>query len=215
MGLNLKTKQLILRPISIFDQDSMVDTIMSDRDVMQWLPGSDEVSTLEEQREVASVYLKDFTEPWDELGLGIFAVCIRDIELAPVGTFIGYCGFIAEQIEGAGPELAYAIGKSMWGKGLATESVLACLDWIFIKPKISRVYAVTDIENKSSRRVMENVGMRHVKDVDLYNSVAKGYGLLPFYSLEREDYLRKRKTLGESPHFFNLDVIPDVSTSSA
>lgn len=201
MALTLKTKRLTLRPLTISDRDSMVDTIMSDRDVMEWLPGSDEAITLEGQREVASAYIKDFTEPWDELGFGIFAACIRDIELGPAGTFIGYCGFISGQIDGAGPELAYAIGKSMWGKGLATESVIACLDWIFIRPRISRVYAATDKENKSSRRVMEKVGMRHKKNVDLYDSVAKGYGLLPFYSIAREEYLAKRKTAAGSPHF--------------
>jgi ribosomal-protein-alanine N-acetyltransferase len=201
MAPTLKTKRLILRPLSISDRDSMVDIIMSDRDVMYWLPRSDEASTKRGQREVASVYIKNFTGPWNEHGFGIFAVCIRDVELGPAETFIGYCGFIPEQIEGAGPELAYAIGKSMWCKGLVTEALIACLDWIFIKPKISRVYAVTDKENKSSRRVMEKVGMRHEKDVDLYNSEAKGYGLLPFYSIEREDYLRKRKTAVGSPCF--------------
>ena len=42
----LKTKRLILRPLSVSDQDDMVDRIMSDTDVMHWLPGSDETSTL-------------------------------------------------------------------------------------------------------------------------------------------------------------------------
>ena len=28
-------------------------------------------------------------------------------------------------------EIAYAMGKSMWGKGLVTEALIACLDWIF------------------------------------------------------------------------------------
>lgn len=196
MDLSLKTKRLILRPLSITDRDSMIDTIMSDRDVMYWLPGSDEVSTIEGQREVASVYIKDFTGPWDELGFGVFALCIRDINLGSAGDFIGYCGFIPEKIEGAGPELAYAAGKPMWGKGLVTEAVIACLDWIFMQPKISRVYAVTDKENNASRRVMKKVGMKHEKDVDLYDSVAKGYGLLPFYSIERGAYLSKRKTGG-------------------
>jgi ribosomal-protein-alanine N-acetyltransferase len=121
--------------------------------------------------------------------------------LGPAETFIGYCGFIPEQIEGAGPELAYAVGKSMWGKGLVTEALIACLDWIFTRLKISRVHAVTDNENKASLRVMEKAGMRHEKDVDLYNSVAKGYGLLPFYSIEGEDYLLKRKTAVGSPRF--------------
>ncbi len=190
----LKTKRLILRPLSISDQDAMVDTIMSDMDVMYWLPYSDEVSTPEGQREVALGYITDFIKPWDELGFGVWAVCIRDTELGTLGNFIGYCGFLPEQIEGAGPELAYAIGKSMWGKGIVTEALFACLDWIFIKLEVSRVYAVTDKENIVSRRVMEKLRMKHEKDVDLYDSVAKGEGLLPFYSIEREAYLGKSET---------------------
>jgi len=197
----LKTKRLILRPLSISDQESMVDIIMSDRDVMCWLPESDKTSTKRGQRKVASAYIKYFTEPWNEHGFGIYAVCVRDVELGPAETFIGYCGFTPEQIEGAGPELAYAVGKSMWGKGLVTEAIIVCLDWIFTGLKISRVHAVTDNENKASLRVMEKVGMKHEKDVDLYNSVAEGYGLLPFYSIEREDYLLKRKTAVGSPRF--------------
>jgi hypothetical protein len=59
----------------------MVDTIMSDRDVMYRLPSSDEVSTPEGQRDAASGYITDFIKPWDELGFGVWAVCIRDIEL--------------------------------------------------------------------------------------------------------------------------------------
>ncbi len=191
----LKTKRLTLRPFSISDQDAMVDMIMSDMDVMYWLPGSDMVSTLEGQQELALEYITDFIEPWDELGFGVWAVCIKNIGLGTLGNFIGYCGFIPEQIEGAGPELAYAIGKSMWGTGLATQALIACLDWIFLKPEVCRVYAVTDKENTASRRVMKKIGMRHKKDVDLYNSVAKGGGLLPFYSIEREVYLLKTEAV--------------------
>jgi len=33
--------------------------------------------------------------------------------------------------------------------------------------------------------------MRYEKDVDLYDSIEKGGGMLPFYSIEREAYLRK------------------------
>ncbi len=57
------------------------------------------------------------------------------------------------------------------------------------------VHAVTDKENIESQRVMEKLGMKHEKDVDLYDSVAKGEGLLPFFSIEREVYLGKRVTM--------------------
>jgi len=73
---------------------------------------------------------------------------------------------------------------------LVTEALIACLDWIFIRPKVSCVHAVTDKENIASRSVMGKIGMRHEKNIDLYDSVAKGGGLLPFYSIDREAYLQ-------------------------
>jgi ribosomal-protein-alanine N-acetyltransferase len=187
----LRTKRLTLRPLSLSDQSAMVDAIMSDMDTMYWLPYSDAVSTFEGQKAVALGYINDFIKAWDAFGFGVWAACIRDTELGPLGNFIGYCGFLPEQVEGAGPEIAYAIKKSMWGKGLITEALITCLDWIFIKPEISYVYAVTDKVNTASRRVMEKIGMRHEKDVDLYDSVAKGNGLLPFYSIDRKTHLKK------------------------
>lgn len=88
--------------------------------------------------------------------------------------------------------MAYAVGRSMWGKGVATEAAFASLDWLYSKPDISSVYAVTNNGNKASRSVLEKVWMKHEKDVDLYDSVAKGECLLPFYTLQREAYLLKR-----------------------
>jgi RimJ/RimL family protein N-acetyltransferase len=197
MTSTLQTKRLTLRPLSISDQDAMVDKIMSDMDVMYWLPYSDKVSTPEGQQETALGYITDFIKPWDEFGFGIWAICIRDTELGKSGDFIGYCGFLPEQVEGAGPEIAYAIGKSMWSKGLVTEALAACLNWIFGRQEISHVHAVTDMGNKASRRVMEKLGMKHTKNVDLYDSVAKGEGLLPFYSINRRTYLQKMNSTEE------------------
>jgi len=188
----LKTKRLTLRPLAISDRDAMVDLIMSDMDVMEWLPSSDQVSTPQGQRRVAQEYISDFIKHWDEHGFGVWAVCKNSIEPGTSGAFVGYCGFIPEQIKGAGPEVVYAIGKSMWGKGVATEAVTACLDWIFVKPEVLSVHAVTDRKNQASQRVMEKVGMRHEKNVDLYDSVAKGEGLLPFYAIGRAAYLQKK-----------------------
>ncbi len=77
---------------------------------------------------------------------------------------------------------------------MVTEALTASLDWIFIKPEVPCVHAVTDKANSASRRGLEKIGMRHEKDVDLYDSVAKGEGLLPYYSIERRAYLGKSET---------------------
>lgn len=33
--------------------------------------------------------------------------------------------------------------------------------------------------------------MKHVDDVDLYDSVARGVGLMPFYSIDRDSFCGK------------------------
>jgi len=66
---------------------------------------------------------------------------------------------------------------------------MACLDWIFIRPEVSCVHDVTDKENLASRSVMGKIGMRYEKDVDLYDSIEKGGGMLLFYSIDLEAYL--------------------------
>jgi len=112
----LKTSRLILKPLSISDKDAMVDFIMSDMDVMQWLPGSDEVSTSEGQRKVALEYIKVFTDHWDKLGYGGWAVYNSDNTLGVLERFIGYCGFIPEQIKGEGLLPFYSIKRDVYLK---------------------------------------------------------------------------------------------------
>lgn len=54
--------------------------------------------------------------------------------------------------------------------------------------------------NIVSNCIMQKAGMKYEKDVDLYDSVANGYGLLPYYSVEREVFLTiKKKGLKEEP----------------
>lgn len=117
MTPTLKTERLILRALSFSDREAMIEAIMSDGDVMHWLPYSDAASTPEGQKKVASGYLEDFIKPWDELGYGIWAVCIGTSELGATGDFIGYCGFLPGQIQDAGPEIAYALKNPCGVKG--------------------------------------------------------------------------------------------------
>ena len=189
LSATLETERLVLRPLARSDLDAMVETIMSDKAVMHWLPYSDEAATPEGQEEVARGYLDSFVPPWRERGYGIWAICLKERGMGEPGTFIGYCGFLPEQLEGAGPEMAYALGQAYWGKGLVTEAASACLNWIFTRTDVHRIHAVTDRDNYASQNVMAHIGMRHVKDVDLYNSVAKGNGLLPLFGIERKAYM--------------------------
>ncbi|MCG8618250.1 MAG: GNAT family N-acetyltransferase [Desulfobacterales bacterium] len=181
----IETGRLTLRPLKMSDLENMIATIMSDPDVMHWLPYSHATKTPEGQRAVAQGYLDDFIKPWRSEGYGIWAICLRKGNTGNRGGFIGYCGFLPGQLDGEGPELAYALGQSYWGKGFVTEAAKACLEWLFSRTDIERAHAVTDHDNYGSQQVMKKIGMRHTKGVDLYDSVAKGNGLLPFFTISR------------------------------
>ncbi len=57
-------------------------------------------------------------------------------------------------------ELGYVLARSNWGKGYMTEAVKGLVHWAFQQPAIFRVWAVCDVDNLASARVMEKAGMK-------------------------------------------------------
>ena len=56
--------------------------------------------------------------------------------------------------------LGYAIGRTWWGQGIATEAASATMAWAIRVFDLARVWASTDIRNARSHRVLEKLGMR-------------------------------------------------------
>ncbi len=69
-------------------------------------------------------------------------------------------GMIELRLDGFKAELGYVIGRAWWGKGYMTEAARALIDWSLARPEIYRVWAVCDVDNVASRRVMEKAGMQ-------------------------------------------------------
>jgi RimJ/RimL family protein N-acetyltransferase len=53
----------------------------------------------------------------------------------------------------------YVLARSRWGQGLTTEALRHLVDWALGEPRIFRAWAVCDVENPASARVMEKAGM--------------------------------------------------------
>ena len=60
-------------------------------------------------------------------------------------------------------DLGYRLQRRYWRKGLASEASRALLQHAFETVGQSRVIAQTMAVNTGSRRVMETIGMRHVR----------------------------------------------------
>jgi RimJ/RimL family protein N-acetyltransferase len=57
-------------------------------------------------------------------------------------------------------DLGYVLAREFWGNGYAPEAVKAITEWALAQPDIWRVWAVCDVDNLASARVLEKVGMR-------------------------------------------------------
>lgn len=61
--------------------------------------------------------------------------------------------------EGRTAEVGYNLNRDQWGKGYATEALIALVDYLFDERGVTRVFGMLDPENPASARVLERTGM--------------------------------------------------------
>jgi RimJ/RimL family protein N-acetyltransferase len=59
-----------------------------------------------------------------------------------------------------GVELGYVLGRANWNHGYMTEAVQTVTAWLPGQPEIYRVWAVCDVDNSGSARVLEKAGFQ-------------------------------------------------------
>jgi len=68
-------------------------------------------------------------------------------------------GMVAVRPNGFKHDLGYVLARPHWGRGIMTEATRAVVDLSLSDPQVRRVWAVCDVDNTASSRVMEKVGM--------------------------------------------------------
>lgn len=155
---DIETDRLRLR--SWHDQDVQnIYEMLQDPEVSYYLKHVhfDEYSVLQKLAESANKNIA-------ENGYGYF-VC----DLKETGETIGLVGLNYIRLDD--PHfpcytVSWILGKRYWKKGYATEAAQTLLTLGFENCKMSKIFACTAVENISSRRVMERLGM---KLVDTFN----------------------------------------------
>ena len=147
----LATERLVLRRVSATDVENVM-ALNGDEGVMRFLDHQPP------ERGAVVAEIQALIEAYDlHPGLGRFVAEDHS------GEFVGWFGLRASP---AGPhegELGYRLRRRHWGHGLATEGSRALLRHAFDRLQLERVYAETMAVNTPSRRVLEKVGMRHVR----------------------------------------------------
>ncbi len=58
-------------------------------------------------------------------------------------------------------EVGYVLARPYWSRGYMTEALRAVVGWTLAQPELYRVWAVCDVENLASARVLEKGGFQH------------------------------------------------------
>jgi [ribosomal protein S5]-alanine N-acetyltransferase len=89
-------------------------------------------------------------------------------------------GMIDARITECHANLGYVLARRYWSKGYMTEAVGAVSEWALAQPEIFRVWAVCDIRNAASARVLEKAGMQR-------EGILRRWTILPNMSSEPRD----------------------------
>src|SRR5262245_38074517 len=116
----IETTRLRLRDFVPADLNDYHQQIYNDPDVTRFLPGG-KPRPIERTKEVLDYAI----EHGQKHGFSLWAIVNK-----ADNQFLGHCGLIFLQ-DAPEVELAYALGKSCWGKGLASEAARACLRYGF------------------------------------------------------------------------------------
>lgn len=154
MNVFAETKRTIIRELLANDAEGMYE-MDSDPEVHRYV-GKTPVQTIEQSRDVIAFVRKQYLDN----GIGRWAVIEKD-----TGDFLGWTGFklMKEKVNGHINfyDFGYRLKRKYWGLSYATESGKGALDAGLELLKIKELYAMTDIDNQASRRVLEKLGFEY------------------------------------------------------
>ena len=158
MKIYAETDRLILRELMPEDIDGMFE-LDSNPEVHKYL-GKKPVKTKEEVfKNIENVRQQYITHK-----IGRWAA----VEKAS-GEFIGWSGLkmnVEQPMNGHSNfyDVGYRLIPKYWGKGYATESGKAAVDYGFNKLDIDTIYGIAEVENKASRNALEKIGLQYITD---------------------------------------------------
>ncbi|MEJ2758157.1 MAG: GNAT family N-acetyltransferase [Anaerolineales bacterium] len=142
-----ETARLRLRPVEIKDATQIFENYASDRLVTRYVHWETHNNI-----EMTKTFIKRCMNVWKAGTAFPWALCLKDTEQI--------IGMIELRIDEHRSDLGYVVARDFWEQGYASEAAQLVLDWAIAQPNIYRVWAVCDLDNHASARVLEKIGMQ-------------------------------------------------------
>jgi RimJ/RimL family protein N-acetyltransferase len=143
----LETPRLVLRAPRVEDSEAVFRAYASDPEVTRYLPWRAHKSV-----DVTRLFLQEQVEAWEAKQDWSWMITRRDSQEV--------IGSIAARRQAHRVELGYVLGRAGWSQGFMAEAAAAVVTEAFRDPTIFRVWAMCDVGNQASVRVLEKIGMQ-------------------------------------------------------
>ena len=157
MTIHLETPRFIIRDITLEDEADMFE-MDSDPEVHRYL-GNKPMQTREEVRNYINMLLKQRADN---------GICRWAVVDKQTNEMVGWVGFrlMTEPVNGHVNyyDFGYRLKRSVWNKGIASETGKASLEYGINTLGFKPVHAMTDVGNSASRHVLEKLGFKYVHD---------------------------------------------------
>lgn len=164
-----KTNRLILRELTPDDAEDFYN-LNADPEVMKYT-GDAAFTSIEESR----VFLENYSD-YRKNGYGRWAVLLRENN-----EFLGWCGLKLNEENLV--DLGYRFFRKHWGKGFATESAKAALEFGFEKLQLDEIIGRSAKANTASIKVLEKLKMQFWKEDD-----CKGISDSVYYRIKKSEW---------------------------
>jgi [ribosomal protein S5]-alanine N-acetyltransferase len=148
----LETERLILREHSLEDAPFFFE-LNSNYHVVKYT-GDSSFKMIEEAETIVRYVMNQYKENGYARWL---------VELKGTKAPIGWCG-LKYHSDTKETDIGYRFLESAWGKGYATESAKACIDYGFKHFNLKRIIGDAMKENTASINVFKKIGMNYLKD---------------------------------------------------
>lgn len=158
MNIHLQTKRFNIRDIEESDLEGMYD-MDSNPKVHQFL-GNSPIQT----RGEAKLMIENIRDQYIKNGIGRWAIADKNNN-----ELIDWTGFKQEEklrSDRTYIDIGYRLREKYWGKGIATETALACLHYGFEKLNFKELFACANIDHVASNKILQKIGLKHIEDFE-------------------------------------------------
>lgn len=168
MKIFTETERLILREVLPTDTDGFFE-LDSDPEVHKYL-GNKPIQNKSQAEEIITFIRNQYIDN----GIGRWAMVEKS-----TNSFIGWTGLklVTEKINNQSNyhDLGYRLIRKFWGKGYATESAIASLNYGFTNLNLHEIVGIAHINNTASNAILKKTGFRFVKQFEYDHATHNWY----------------------------------------